>query len=110
MFKKDGQCVKKYFQLLGCVVKDKVTGFEGVGESVTFDLYGCIQLLVRPNKLDDKGKIQDATWFDVNRIKVLNQTPVMDVPNFDHPVKDEETKKVVTDNYPQGPADKPSIR
>ena len=35
-------------ELLGLQVRDKVTGFAGVCESVSYDLYGCIQGVVRP--------------------------------------------------------------
>ena len=35
-------------KLLGLKVKDKVTGFTGIITSVSFDLYGCIQVIITP--------------------------------------------------------------
>ncbi len=73
---------KKHLELLGMKVKDRVTGFEGVVASVSFDLYGCIQAIVNPG-LGADGKLQDSQWFDVNRLLVTSEAPVMERPNFD---------------------------
>lgn len=74
--------LKKHFELLGCRVEDRVTGFSGVVASVTFDLYGCIQAIVNPG-LDKDGKLGEQQWFDVNRLRVLEAEPVMPRPAFD---------------------------
>lgn len=71
----------QHLQLLGMRVEDRVTGFKGVCASVTFDLYGCIQGIVNPGTGSD-GKLQDSQWFDVNRLRVLDATPVMERPDF----------------------------
>lgn len=71
----------KHLSLLGLRVRDKVTGFEGVVTTVGFELYGCVQAVVHPG-LDKDGKPRDSTWFDVSRLTILSDTPVMDVPNF----------------------------
>lgn len=47
--------MKKYLDILGHKVSDKVTGFNGVAVSVSFDLYGCIQVVVNPG-LSSDGK------------------------------------------------------
>lgn len=73
--------VDKHIGLLGLRVRDKVTGFEGVVTTVGFELYGCVQAVVHPG-LDKDGKARDSTWFDVSRLTILSDTPVMDVPNF----------------------------
>lgn len=92
--------IVKHIDLLGQRAKDRVTGFEGVVTSVSFDLYGCIQAVVNPG-LDKAGKVQDAHWFDVNRLDLAKSKRVMPVPDFDHgPVA--EGKK--------GPAEKPAFR
>ena len=78
--------------LLGLKVEDKVTGFTGVVGSISFDLYGCIQDLVNPGMGTD-GKLRDQCWFDISRLNVLDETPVMKVPNFN--------------DEPHGPEDKP---
>ena len=85
----------KYFELLGYKCRDVVTGFEGIAESISFDLYGCIQLDLRPSlKKDAKpGDFPDGRWFDAKRIKRMGKKPVMAVPSF------EQTEP--------GPADKP---
>jgi hypothetical protein len=74
--------IQKHIGLLGFKVEDKVTKFQGVVASVSFDLYGCVQAVVNPG-MDKEGKLKDSQWFDVNRLKVISENPVMDVPNFD---------------------------
>lgn len=73
--------MREHLKLLGCKVRDVVTGFEGIVETVGFDLYGCIQAVVKPG-LDDKGQIQDGRWLDVKRLIAISQ-PVMVAPRFD---------------------------
>ena len=68
-----------YLELLGRHVRDRVTGFQGIVESVSWDLYGCIQAVVRP-PIDDKGAMPEAKWFDVLRLIVLDGDPVMAIP------------------------------
>lgn len=93
--------LQKHLDLLGHRVTDRVTGFEGVVASVTFDLYGCIQAVVNPG-LDKDGKLGEQQWFDVNRLDVLDLPPVMSRPEFDwSPASIAEGNK--------GPAERPSI-
>jgi hypothetical protein len=73
--------MKESVGLLGLKVKDVVTGFSGVVSSVSFDLYGCIQVVVTPFVAKD-GSLGDGRWFDAKRLKVLEKTPVMEVPTF----------------------------
>lgn len=75
--------MKEYLAILGKKVSDRVTGFSGVATSVSFDLYGCVQVIVSP-KLDIAGKIPDAAWFDHKRLFTISETPVMDVPTFEN--------------------------
>lgn len=56
---------------LGCTVKDKITGFEGVVTGIVDYLSGCNQALVVP-KVDKDGKLRDAHWFDVQRLTVAD--------------------------------------
>lgn len=74
--------VKKHLEMLGLKVEDRVTGFKGVVASVGFDLYGCIQAIVNPG-LGTDGKLMDQQWFDIARLKVLDESPVMCRPNFE---------------------------
>lgn len=74
--------VGKHLEYLGLPVRDKVTQFNGVVTSVTFDLYGCIQCLVNPG-CDKDGVLRESAWFDLNRLAILDTTPVMDRPNYE---------------------------
>jgi len=76
--------VKKHMELLGLPVVDRVTGFKGTVECVSFDLYGCIQATVRPKGTDKEGKTYNSAWFDVSRLEIKSNTPVITVPNFDY--------------------------
>lgn len=93
-------------KLLGLKVRDKITGFSGVVESVCYDLYGCIQAAVKP-PVNDKGEIVDGRWFDVSRLDVTDQTRVMPVPGgrFDVDITADATQPSRTAS---GPAEKPA--
>lgn len=91
--------VKSNLELLGCKVRDKVTRFEGIVTSVSFDLYGCIQTLVTPI-IDTSSDKSGSSWFDSTRLDILCSTPIMSLPNYDY-----------TDQYePKGPASKPTFK
>lgn len=77
--------MKQHLALLGHRVRDAVTGFEGVVESISFDLYGCVQAIVRPEQDKKKpgGEMQSSHWFDTKRLTVKSKTPVMAVPTFE---------------------------
>lgn len=89
----------EHLQVLGKRVQDKVTGFSGVACSVSFDLYGCIQIIINPG-LGKDGKLGDQLWFDLSRIKVLSEKPAMDPPDYIVGLIAEGKK---------GPADKPTF-
>lgn len=76
--------MKSHFDLLGRKVKDKVTGAEGIVDSICFDLYGCVQATMNTG-FDKEGKRKDSYWFDVKRLEVLTKKPVMEVPDFSLP-------------------------
>lgn len=79
--------MNQHFKLLGFKVRDVVSGFEGIAESISFDLYGCIQIALRP-ELDKKakpGEFPEGRWFDAKRLKPISKTPVMPVPDFNQP-------------------------
>lgn len=92
--------LKKHVDLLGLRVRDRVTGFSGVVESVSFDLYGCVQVVVKP-AVDEKGEVKDGRWHDIQRLEVIDASRVMPVPAF----KDLATPDGV---HQKGPAEKPS--
>lgn len=74
--------IGKHLSLLGLEAEDKVTKFKGTVTTISFDLYGCIQAVLSPQMKKD-GTIPEGRWFDVNRLKVLGEKPVMDRPNFE---------------------------
>ncbi len=64
---------------LGDILKDRVTGFEGVAIGRTAWFTGCDTVGIKPTTLKD-GKTIDAEWFDIRRIvkveeKVSEATP-----------------------------------
>lgn len=52
---------------MGSTAKDIITGFVGVVTGKVSYITGCDQCLLAP-KCEDDGKIQDARWFDVDRL------------------------------------------
>lgn len=70
-----------HFRFLGKKCRDRITGFEGVGASVCFDAYGCIQTCLTPAKGKD-GKLSDSHWFDNNRIEAVSQKVIQPIPEF----------------------------
>jgi hypothetical protein len=80
--------MREHLALLGFKVRDRVTGFTGVVSSVSFDLYGCVQAVVTQEArvTPEKGQlIGDAHWFDVKRLEVRGDEPVMARPDFAQP-------------------------
>ena len=75
--------VKKHLSLLGFPCKDRVTGLTGIITNIGFDLYGCVQAIVHPGMSGD-GKLQDTIWFDIARLEITGNSPVMDQPNFEY--------------------------
>jgi len=72
---------ERHINLLGYRATDKITGFSGVIETVGFELYGCVQVILKP-PMDNEGKIPDARWFDVTRLDVDTSERVVPVPDF----------------------------
>lgn len=99
MSRKKTNVIADALALLGHRVRDVITGFEGVVESVGFDLYGCVQVVIRP-VISDKGEMQDGRWLDLKRVEQISTAPVMAVPAFVKLALGDET----------GPADKPLMR
>lgn len=72
--------MKQYLDILGLAVLDRVTGFEGIATSVSFDLYGCVQVVVVPKKNEENKA--EGKWFDHKRLLITGTDPIMDVPTF----------------------------
>jgi hypothetical protein len=72
----------KHLEKLGLKAKDVVTGYSGVITTISFDLYGCVQCIITP-PIDEDGEIKHGNWFDITRVKILDNNPVMQQPDFD---------------------------
>jgi hypothetical protein len=91
--------LQKAIDLLGFKAKDVITNFEGVITSVSFDLYGCIQVILKPQKVKEDGTTSHGEWFDINRLKITSKKPIMDILDF--------TQKYPSLSRVQGPEAKP---
>lgn len=91
--------MKEHLELLGYPARDRVTGFEGVLTSLSYDLYGCIQFVITPKYFDNK--VEEGRWFDSNRIEITSSEKVMETPDFD--------MEMNVLFYDKGPAEKPDM-
>lgn len=73
--------MNKHMDLLGRKCVDKVTGMEGVVTSVSFDLYGCVQVVLHPGLKED-GTLRDTLWFDIARLPLRSNPKLQSVPTF----------------------------
>lgn len=56
---------------LGDLVRDRMTGFEGVVVCVSQWLYGCRRITVQPKELRE-GKVVDNVSFDEMQVEVVH--------------------------------------
>lgn len=92
--------IEKTINLLGLRARDRVTGFRGTITSVSFDLYGCVQVALSPDAKEDQTKLDHGHWFDVARAELIADAErVMPVPAF-------AARAGEPANYDHGPADK----
>lgn len=70
-----------HLALLGLKAQDCVTELTGVITCVSFDLFGCIQVILSP-PAKDGGEIPQGAWLDITRLKILDDKPVMAIPEF----------------------------
>ena len=73
---------KEHINMLGYKVVDKVSKYKGVVTAINFDLYGCIQGLVR-SEVGKDNKMDDGFWLDISRLKITSKKRVMPLPDFD---------------------------
>lgn len=75
----------EYLNWLGYPARDVVTSFEGVVDSVCFDLYGCVMVsLCPPHDQSKDADKQFSRWFDIKRVRKTGD-PVMERPKFEAP-------------------------
>lgn len=73
---------ENHFRFMGRNCRDRITGFCGVGASVCFDLYGCIQTCLTPAHNPNANEQQKSVWYDNNRLEVINSKLVLPLPEF----------------------------
>jgi hypothetical protein len=56
---------------LGDMVKDRITGFQGVVLAITHWFNGCVRLVVQPDKLNKEGGIAKEETFDAEQVDVV---------------------------------------
>jgi len=96
--------LREHVDILGRQVRDRVTGFEGVAASVSFDLYGCVQVVVTPKAKD--GETKSGVWLDIQRLEITDPTRVMPVPSFELLATRPEPASPPVHTH--GPAEKPA--
>ncbi len=60
---------KQFRFAIGSILKDEVTGFEGVVMGRTEYITGCLQYALCPRKMTKDGKLPEWHWFDEDRLK-----------------------------------------
>jgi hypothetical protein len=74
--------IEFHLSLLGLPATDKITGFKGVMTSLSYDVYGCVQMIVTPPITKD-GEINNGQWFDITRLLYTHtDKKAMPVPDF----------------------------
>jgi len=59
------------FDLIGRIVRDTVTGFEGTAISLLFYVNGCVQVGIKPKiSKKDVNKMPDVEYVDVSRGRI----------------------------------------
>jgi hypothetical protein len=58
---------------LGTLMRDKVTGWEGIAVAKVTYMNGCVQYGLKPQHLDKDGKTMDAPTFDCEQLEVIGQ-------------------------------------
>lgn len=65
---------------LGSLVRDRITGFEGVAIGRHEYLTGCNKVTVQPQGLTKEGKVKESQWFDEQGLLVV--TPASEMASF----------------------------
>lgn len=74
---------------MGYIVKDIITGFEGVAIGRTDWLYSCSRIGVRSSEIV-KGKPIDDQWFDEQQLEIVEESkpPISKDSSTDKPGRD----------------------
>ena len=75
--------VGKIFKFeIGSIVKETVTGFEGVVMARCEYATGCLHYELQPRKIDKDGKPIEGRWYDETRL-VLTKKKAVPIPVTD---------------------------
>lgn len=96
-----GSKKKKQFEgpvLFGDLVRDKITGFEGIATGYTDFFYGCRRIMVQPRVLKKDGDTAKSHSFDEPQLEILDRGLIQARPSFsDNPVEmGDEVEDLVT--------------
>ncbi len=78
----------------GDLIRDKVTGLEGISTGVVTYLNGCVQHVLSP-AVDKEGKKPESWWIDEGQLEVLSDDP--------HGLRAAEEKRAASQEEPQTP-------
>lgn len=62
---------------LGTLVRDRVTGLEGIAYGRASFLFGCERIAIQP-KVDGEGKVQDFFYVDEPQVEEIGEGVVLD--------------------------------
>ena len=65
---------------MGDLVKDRISGFEGVVVAVSEYLYNADRVCVRPNSLNEDGSLKDSNFFDNTSVDIIQKNSAIVVP------------------------------
>ena len=68
---------------LGDLIKDEITGCEGVVVGITDWLYGCKRFTIQPTKVNREGKPNDPMAFDAPQCVLLKKAVAPNIPSVD---------------------------
>lgn len=82
---------------LGDLVKDNITGLEGIAIATTEWLHGCVRITIQPREVKE-GKTADPITVDEPQVVVLQRSVVPNNPHwrFGERRREEETVPVDT--------------
>jgi len=58
---------------LGSVLKDNVSGFEGMAMARNTFINGCVHYCLVPTTLDKDGKLRDSHWLPDDQLKLIKK-------------------------------------
>lgn len=61
---------------MGDLLKDKVTGYEGVVMGITLYFTGCVHYGLSSRKVKEDGTINSWEWFDSTRLDLVKEKQV----------------------------------